>query len=114
MRLPRARGAIIEQRKILDYLLSPDHPVGAAKCRLLGEIGFRRQAWHLLAAALRLHALENPCESPSITPWGARFVVRGPLRGPNGGSLMIRVVWELDPVHNAPRLLTVVPEGDFA
>jgi hypothetical protein len=112
MRLPRARWAIIEQRKILGYLLSLGHPIGAAKCRFLGQIGFQKQAWHLLVVALRSHALENPCEPPLITPWGLRFVVRGPLRGPNGDSRMVRVVWELDRVHNAPRLLTMVPEGD--
>ena len=35
MRLPGAQRAIIDAAKVRDYLLSPEHPVGRAKARLL-------------------------------------------------------------------------------
>ena len=45
MRLPNADQAIIDPRKVRDYLLSSEHPVGGYKAHLFTRVGFVREEW---------------------------------------------------------------------
>jgi hypothetical protein len=38
--LPNAEHALVEDAKLLGYLLNPDHPHGLHKARYLGRFGF--------------------------------------------------------------------------
>jgi len=59
VKLPNAHLAVVEQAKICEYLLNPAHRYGASKARFFEEVGFRPQAWEVLAVALRHHGREN-------------------------------------------------------
>lgn len=48
MKLPNANSAIVDEAKVRDYLLSPEHPVGRFKARVFVAVGYRRQAWQRL------------------------------------------------------------------
>ncbi|MFO0327747.1 MAG: DUF6883 domain-containing protein, partial [Gemmatimonadota bacterium] len=41
------------RRKVRDYLLSPEHPVGRFKARVFAAAGYRREAWQQLREELR-------------------------------------------------------------
>lgn len=43
--LPEAASARVERRKIEDYLLARDHPVGGAKAGFFLGRGFTREDW---------------------------------------------------------------------
>ena len=42
MKLPNAARAIVDEAKVRDYLLSPEHPVGRFKARVFRAAGYER------------------------------------------------------------------------
>lgn len=53
MRLPNASKAIVEGKKIVDYLLNPAHPDNGGKAQFFDKLKFHRKEWKTLAEALR-------------------------------------------------------------
>jgi hypothetical protein len=51
MKLPNAGSAIVEQGKIVDYLLNPSHPDNGGKAAFFSSVGFTLEAWPALAMA---------------------------------------------------------------
>jgi Domain of unknown function (DUF6883) len=104
---------IVENFKVLDYLLNPDHPHGAAKARFFIGGGFRREARELLVEALRRHFRDNP-ECRKITPRprlpGASIIVDAPMLVPDGRRLWVRTVWVVDGGETIPRLVFAYPK----
>src|SRR5438105_1031119 len=50
MKLPNAELAVVEQKKIVDYLLNSTHPLGASKARFSANSDFARtlgRSWPL-------------------------------------------------------------------
>jgi hypothetical protein len=45
MRLPNATKAIVERKKIVDYLLNPAHPDNGGKAQFFDKLKFRRKEW---------------------------------------------------------------------
>lgn len=111
MRLPAAARAIVEQRKIVDYLLSATHPDGATKAALFGSFGFRDADWTTFASALKRHGQINPVTNVVESRWGARYTVDGPMETPDGRTPVIRTVWVLEKGQASPRLVTAYPVG---
>lgn len=107
-RLPSAEKAEVPRRKVVAYLLNPDHPDGWGKAAFFTRFGFSKRAWNVLAAALRKHALENGVASVVTTPLGVRYVIEGPIEAPNGRTPDIRSVW-FHEGNLPPRLVTAYP-----
>jgi hypothetical protein len=55
-RLPNGDLAVVDDRKITDYLLASDHPAGQAKAALFRRFGFSPIAGQVLREALLSHA----------------------------------------------------------
>ena len=91
-----------------DYLLSPEHPIGRAKARFFANLGFRRDRWQELQAALQLHAREGEAEPAGRTPFGQKYLVRGIVQGPAGRGAAVQTVW-IVPSDEVPRLITAYP-----
>ena len=53
MRLPNVQFAVVEEEKVVDYLLYPAHPDNRGKALFFLGLGFRRDEWRPLAAAFR-------------------------------------------------------------
>ena len=53
MNLSNKNQAVVEREKVRDYLLSPSHPTGKRKAEFFTSMGFQREAWEVLADALR-------------------------------------------------------------
>jgi len=53
VKLQNFRRAIIPQEKLLDYLLSPTHPVGQFKARFFRALGYTNDNWKQLESDLR-------------------------------------------------------------
>lgn len=108
MELPNARQAIVDPAKIRDYLLSPEHPVGRAKARFFGALGFRQVEWPLLREALLAHAF-GEAELSGSGPRGQKYAVRGILQGPVGRGTPVISVWIVLAGEDLPRLVTAYP-----
>ena len=54
MKLPNAERALVERKKIVDYLLNAEHPDNGGKADFFSQLGFSSSDWTTLADALRL------------------------------------------------------------
>lgn len=100
----------ISERKVRDYLLSPNHLTGRSKEAFFRFCGFERKNWRILAAALRFHAQENPIHRIEENEYGLKAIIEGPLISPLGKIVMIRSVWFLENENDrCPRLVTAYP-----
>jgi hypothetical protein len=106
--LPRLSEAVIEEAKILDYLLSTDHPEGRSKAKFFLFFGFQRDAWSVLKGALLRHAESNEISEVKITPFGTKYVIDGQLSTPTAETPLVRCVWIVEG-DKPPRLVTSHP-----
>jgi hypothetical protein len=109
MKLPNAELAVVEQVKVVDYLLNPEHLFGAGKARFFTQFGFGSDEWSVLAVALRAHGQQNEVVKVRETGFGPRYEVDGELESPDGRRPRVRTVWQVDRGQIAPRLITAIP-----
>ncbi|MGH7180868.1 MAG: DUF6883 domain-containing protein [Nitrospiraceae bacterium] len=93
MNLPNKDQTVVERDKVRDYLLSQSHPTGKGKAEFFTAMGFRREAWEVLADALRQVACDCPVTKSMTSPHGQKYIVGGELVTPNGQRPLIRTVW---------------------
>jgi len=110
MKLPNAERAVIQQAKIVDYLLNVEHRDGGSKAKLLLSLGYAPANWRQLKSDLvQMHLQEDVIVSRQ-TISGVRYEIVPPLTGPSGDTVLFRSVWQIDLGTDAPRLVTMYPE----
>lgn len=109
MKLPGAETAIIDSRKLRDYLLAHAHTVGRHKAVFFASLGYSRRGWRKLEADLAAFALTNDARPGGSTVYGHKYEIRGTLEGPKGTSAEILPVWFIPRGGTAPRLVTAYP-----
>lgn len=109
MKLPNADQAIVDRRKIMDYLLSRRHPDGRSKAAFFFAFGFRRTRWETLAEALRAHARSGTVTGLTESAYGVRYSVDGVVETPDGRNPHVRTVWVVASGDDDPRLVTAHP-----
>jgi hypothetical protein len=109
MKLPNVDSAVVEQQKVVDYLLNPAHRYGASKARFFANFGFCIEQWETLATALREHARQHDVTLSKETGYGPRYEIDGVLIVPDGRRPQVRTVWQMDEGQLAPRLITADP-----
>jgi len=110
MKVPNADKAVIDQAKLVRYLLDVDHPDGGSKARLLVSLGYSQSNWQQLEADLRSMHLGEDFVATSQSIWGVRYEIVAPLIGPSGDAVLFRSVWQIDLGTDVPRLITMYPE----
>jgi hypothetical protein len=110
-RLPNAGDAVIDARKLRDYLLSATHPTGRFKAQVFRALGYTSKAWRRLERDPRRQHLTKGAVPVETTEYGREYEIRAKLRGPNGRSGMFVSAWIIELRTDHPRLLTVYP-GD--
>ena len=96
--------AVIDARKLTDYALNPDNPVGRHKARVFA--GFDRSNLHLLIEELRRGVVANTAEPGSVDEYGARYRVDMRVTGPRG-TAMLRTAWIYRTGSDVPELVTL-------
>lgn len=109
MKIPNANAAIIPRRKIEDYLLNAEHPIGGAKAKFFFQLGFSRERWQELASALLVHAQENPVRNELTDDEGTTYIVEGELVAISGRRPRVRSIWLIETGALAPRFITAYP-----
>jgi hypothetical protein len=105
--LRNAHRAVVDTRKIVDYALSPDNPVGRNKARVFAAaLGFDRSNGHLLVDEIRRGVMASPAEPGVVDAYGARYRVDMSIVGPRG-SAMVRTAWIYRTGSDVPELLTL-------
>jgi hypothetical protein len=106
MRLPP--DSIIARDKLSAYLLSrrEDHD----KSGFLALAGYDAPNADRLEADLRAQILPLDATAVGATPYGEKFVIRGPLCGPNGRVLRVLSVWMLEKATGLTKFITLYPD----
>jgi hypothetical protein len=106
MKLPHGDKVIIDQRKVVDYCLSPDHDDGKHKARLFENLlGLKREHAGWLLDALREAAVSGEAVLGRADRHGQRYVIDFELAGPTGRA-MVRAAWIVRIGETTPRLVT--------
>lgn len=85
MKLPNGEQAIIDERRVREYLLSASHPVGRFKLKFFAGIGFGPDCWRPFIAALAELAEKGEARIAEGGECGRKYSVSGLLMGPRGG-----------------------------
>ena len=72
MMLPDADHAYVDRSKVVEYLLSLNHPDGRGKAAFFMRFGFRADQWEQLAEALRLIGASYPVVGIVESGYGTR------------------------------------------
>src|SRR5580704_490386 len=105
IRLPNGGEAVLDIRKIEDYCLNPDHPVGRHKARVFREaLGVGRAEAAGLADEF-LKATRTGAASPAgVDEWGSRWSVDFAISRQNRRA-MVRTVWIVRVGEDFPRFV---------
>jgi hypothetical protein len=107
LHLPGGESVEIDPRKLVDYALSPTHPVGKHKARLFAlRLGVGPSDAPALIDALKRSAATDEAERTGGDIWGERFSITF-LFGIRGRSAMITAGW-IAPADGSPTRLTSV------
>ena len=101
------KNAIIADEKVRDYLLKPLEE--GDKSLFLNGAGYTRAKWWELQRDLRDQILPAEGILQRHTRFGARYVVKSILRGPNGHALPIRTFWENNRIQGW-KFITLIPD----
>lgn len=108
--LPNAENAIVPQPKITRYLLDLTSEHGEPKARFFLAFGFTIELWHIMAEALKEHALSHPVSDTRTTPFGINYVIEGKLRTPDKRNPEIRSIWQIKTNDKIPYFVTAYPK----
>ena len=107
--LKNAERAIIDERKVRDYLLTPLHARGGHKARMLAAaLGYRRFHHARLIQQLREGILRYEAVPIDHMSHGERFRVEIPITG-TAGSAIVRTLWIIRTDEDVPRLTSAYP-----
>ncbi len=109
MKLPDAERAVVDARKVRDYLLSTSHPIGRFKAAFFMDLGYSRSAWQELADDLRRLAMTEDAVPAGESRYGQKYEVRGMLKGMSGRAAAVVMVWIVPAAGEPPRLVTAYP-----
>lgn len=108
--LPEAHKAIVDERKIIDYLLNHEHPIGKAKAKFFGQHGFSKDQAERMAKALCHHAMHNPVIESEESQYGKKYSVACHIPTPDERDPCILSVWIVEHLK-PPRLVTAYPNN---
>lgn len=75
--MPSWADAVVDAAKIVDYLLSAEHPIGADKTTFFIAIGYPRREWSRLRDDLKELPRKGEVVAEEPTPFGVKYVVDG-------------------------------------
>lgn len=109
MKLPNCKKAIVDERKLRDYLLSGSHPVGRFKARFFAGVGFSSEDWLALRGEIRQVAVRGEAQLVQESTFGRKYLVLGTITGPKGRTAEVATIWIIRSEDDTPQLVTVYP-----
>ena len=110
-RVSRANSdrAKIDERKLIDYVLSPEHSVGRFKAAFFRRHGLTVDNWEALRDQLLTLARNEDAEEGERSRFGQKYLVSGILTGKSGQEVEVQSVWIILHGDDIPQLVTVYP-----
>ncbi len=107
MKLPNCDRAIVEDRKLLNYLLDEEKSEG--KTYFCNRIGFFKENYEELADALKMLACEGEVIDVIPAKFGVKYQVVGAFQNPVGRDILPLSIWIFGIGSDLPRLVTAYP-----
>lgn len=107
--LPNAANAVIDPRKLRDYVLSFEHDTGRYKAAFFAQMGYSDDDWSRLERDIREQHLVQPAEPGQPSSLGRKYVITAALQGPHGPARQVTSVWIIRPSREEAELVTIEP-----
>lgn len=99
---------VIDPRKLTEYALNPDNPVGADKAVMFQRhLGFTRDNYQPLLEQISDQTLEAEAIVGLTDEHGKRYRVDLEIIGTQGQREIVRTAWIVEPDSDAARLVTL-------
>lgn len=108
--MPNADQAIVDRKKVTEYLLSRVHPDGYNKALFFARFGYTLEKWKAFAESLCNHGSTHEVVEMAECAYGTRYSVDGPIETPDGRNPNVRTVWMIEKGTTIPRLITAHPK----
>ena len=108
LRIPQPHALIVEESKVVAYLLNPQHKEGASKAKFFRKRGFSPAEWQKFAKALRTHGATREVTATEQTPFGRKYIVECAIATPDKRNPCVLTVW-IQKGKLPPRLVTAHP-----
>lgn len=99
---------VIDPRKLRDYALNPDNPIGGDKAVMFQRhLGFTKDNYEPLLEQISAQALEAEAILGKTDEHGQRYRVDLEIIGTEGQQEIVRTGWIVEPGSDAARLVTL-------
>lgn len=99
---------VIDKRKLTDYALNTDNPVGADKAVMFQrDLGFTLDNYQLLLEQISTQALDAEAILGRADQHGQRYTVDLDITGAQGQREIVRTGWIVEPDSDEARLVTL-------
>jgi len=99
---------VIDKRKLTDYALNTDNPVGADKAVMFQrDLGFTLDNYQLLLEQISTQALDAEAILGRADQHGQRYTVDLDITGTQGQREIVRTGWIVEPDSDEARLVTL-------
>lgn len=106
MKLPNGEKVIIDEDKLIEYVLSPTHRKGRHHAELFERLlGIDQGRWWMLYSALRRAAADGVAVPGRPSPHGRKYEIRFQMTGPRGDRTILSA-WMIRTGEDRPRLVT--------
>jgi len=110
VKLPNGHHAIVDDAKLLDYVLNPAHPVGRHHAALFQRLlGITRDHYLALKNALLEGATDLEVQPGQPSRYGSKYEMRLSLEGTEGTKVVL-AIWLIEAGDDRPRLVTCYVE----
>ena len=107
-KLPNYKNAVIPDKKLTDYALNKNHPIGKNKAIAFEKyLGYNIDNREMLLAEVQNGLKNNIASKRTETAYGTPFEVRMLIKGANGKKAHIKTAWIIDNGSNKPRLTSI-------
>ena len=107
--MPNRHRAVVEDMKIVDYLLNMQHQDGRGKALFFLNLGFRSESIAVFRKALLTHAASHQVTKEVQTKFGTKYIIEGEIETPRQDKVIIRTVWMAALHTDIPKLVTAYP-----
>lgn len=99
---------VIDSRKLTEYALNSDNPVGSDKAVIFQRrLGFNQENYELLLAQISTKTLDAEAIFGLNDRHGQRYTVDLEIMGVQGQQEIVRTGWIVEPGSNGARLVTL-------
>lgn len=107
-KLPNYQKAVVDIKKLTDYALNLEHPVGGNKGRVFkSALGYTKSNVEQLRTTITKQLPKFEAVAGKLDQYGQRYTVDMMIKSPNGNSAMVRTGWIIKTGESAPNMVTL-------